>query len=182
MDKEKLLELYPGYTSVLGPYARLDGRKHIVLNNANAAKGTDRKTKTVSYPKALLEIKLGRVLVGDETTDHIDKNKFNDSLDNLQVLSHADNARKSALGNKYALGFKQSYEQKRSGDKNGMSKLSSQEVLDYRRKFILGEISIYEIMSLTNMSNKSVRNFLFGDTYSEVDEKCIPGKPGRPRK
>lgn len=29
MNKEKLLELYPDYTTVLGPYTRPDGRKHM---------------------------------------------------------------------------------------------------------------------------------------------------------
>lgn len=85
MDKEKLLGLYPEYTSVLGPYLRPDGRKHIVLNNSNAPKGTKGKTKTISYPKALKEIEENRRLKSDETVDHLDRDFTNDVLNNLKI-------------------------------------------------------------------------------------------------
>ena len=54
LDKEKLLELYPSYDSVLGPYDRDDGRKHVVLNNSSLPTGAKGKLKTISYPKALV--------------------------------------------------------------------------------------------------------------------------------
>lgn len=85
MDKEILLGLYPGYTSVLGPYHRPDGRQHIVLNNSTAPKGTKGKTKTISYPKALKEIELKQKLKPDETVDHHDRDFTNDNLNNLKV-------------------------------------------------------------------------------------------------
>ena len=76
-------------TKVYGPYTRKDGRQHVILYR-------DGVRTTVSYPKYLLEQKLGRKLESHETCDHIDNDPTNNSLDNLQVLSRADNIRKQA--------------------------------------------------------------------------------------
>ncbi len=97
MNKEKLLELYPDYTSVLGPYTRPDGRKHIVLNNSNASKGTKGKTKTISYPKALKEIELERKLKPDETVDHHDRDFTNNDSKNLKVKTRSVHASQDAI-------------------------------------------------------------------------------------
>ena len=72
---------------VYGPYTRKDGRQHVILYQ-------DGKRKTVSYPKFLLEQKLGRSLLPNETCDHIDNDHTNNCLENLQVLTRTDNARK----------------------------------------------------------------------------------------
>ena len=78
---------------IYGPYTRKDGRMHVVVVN-------DDKTKqTISYPKYLMQQHLGRTLSKDETVDHIDGNIFNNDISNFQILSRADNARKSV---KYA--------------------------------------------------------------------------------
>ena len=76
-------------TKVYGPYTRKDGRQHVILYK-------DGVRTTVSYPKYLLEQKLGRKLESHETCDHIDNDPTNNSLDNLQVLSRLDNIRKRA--------------------------------------------------------------------------------------
>jgi len=73
---------------IYGPYTRKDGRQHIVLVS-------DGKKTTMSYPKYLLEQKIGRKLLNHETCDHIDGDFTNNSLDNLQVLSRGDNAAKA---------------------------------------------------------------------------------------
>ena len=70
-----------------GPYTRKDGRQHVIFYE-------DGKRKTVSYPKYLLETKLGRTLLPNETCDHIDNNPLNNDLNNLQVLSRSDNTKK----------------------------------------------------------------------------------------
>lgn len=92
LDKNKLLKLYPQYTSVLGPYKRSDGRKHIVLNNCSLPNGTKGKTKTISYPKALVESNLGRTLLPNETIDHHDRDKTNDDLNNLKIKNRSEHS------------------------------------------------------------------------------------------
>lgn len=97
--KQKLLALYPAYDRVTGPYQRKDGRKHICLNNSSKSKGDPLKTRTLSYPKALMEVKENRRLNENETVDHKDEDYTNDNLDNLQILSRTENAIKTFKSN-----------------------------------------------------------------------------------
>lgn len=91
IELSPILKLYPFYTKVYGPYTRKeDMRKHIVLGNGNKYVNL-----TISYPKALMEIKLGRRLTKNETVDHIDEDFTNDKIDNLQILTREDNITKS---------------------------------------------------------------------------------------
>lgn len=77
---------------IYGPYTRKDGRMHLVIVN-------DGKTTTISYPKYIMQQKLGRPLSPDETVDHIDGNPFNNNPENFQILTRRENALKST---KYA--------------------------------------------------------------------------------
>ena len=73
-----------GYVSING-----EGRETLTLYNSN----NDRSV--TQYARYLLAVKLGRFLTEDETVDHIDGDKTNNSIDNLQILSIVDNIRKS---------------------------------------------------------------------------------------
>ena len=97
MDKEKLLELYKPYTTVLGPYIRKDGRQHVVLNNSEARRGDKNKTKTISYPKAKYESITGHKLKENETIDHDDRDFENNSFDNLKPMDRAEHAARDAV-------------------------------------------------------------------------------------
>jgi hypothetical protein len=79
---------------VYGPYTRKDKRQHVVIVENG-------KSRTVSYPKWIMEQHLGRKLSTDETVDHIDENVQNESIDNYQILSRADNVRKSVKRAEY---------------------------------------------------------------------------------
>lgn len=125
---EDLLKLYPKYDSVLGPYKRKDGRKHIVLNDSSAAKGEKGKTKTISYPKAIMECRLGRRLLKDETVDHDDDDFTNNSKKNLQIMSRSNNAAKGhrtgALTAKYIVDYSRSKEGREASSRR-MKELNS---------------------------------------------------------
>ncbi len=87
----RIQELYGDtLVSIYGPYQRKDKRFHVVLYYGPGIR------VTLSYPKFLMEISLGRKLEADETVDHIDENVENNELDNLQILSRAENAYKSS--------------------------------------------------------------------------------------
>lgn len=73
---------------IYGPYLRKDKRLVIVINHGD-------RMQTLSYPKYLMEQHLGRKLLPHETVDHIDNNPLNNDLSNLQILSRADNVKKS---------------------------------------------------------------------------------------
>lgn len=65
---------------IYGSYDRnQDDRLTVVIVYPNG------KKKTVSYPKYLMEVHLGRYLNKDETVDHLDGNPRNNNLDNLVV-------------------------------------------------------------------------------------------------
>lgn len=86
-----LFSLYPEFSQILGPYLRPDGRKHLV------AKTRDGEKTTISYPKALMEVFIGRRLREEETVDHIDRDKTNDARENLRVIPRSQHAREDAL-------------------------------------------------------------------------------------
>ena len=90
LDKEALLKLYPGYHTVSGPYLRKDNRKHITLTGNN-------KRKTISYPKALVEVHLNTRLREDDTVDHKDRNKQNDDINNLAVIKRKEHCKLDAI-------------------------------------------------------------------------------------
>lgn len=74
-------DLYSEY-KIYGPYKRPDGRKHLVLKKAGI------KT-TLSYPKYLVEVSLGRLLTKDEVVHHVDGDFTNDNPENLEVISRS---------------------------------------------------------------------------------------------
>lgn len=80
--------MYDG-KKVYGPYTRKDGRQVVVLKTP----GNVYDLQTVSYPKYLVEMYLGRYLSEGETVDHIDGNFNNNNLDNLRVVSRKEHCR-----------------------------------------------------------------------------------------
>lgn len=97
LDKEKLLELYPEYDSVYGPYTRQDGRKYIILNNSSVPSRSKERKRTVSYPKALVESNIGVRLLPNETIDHNDRNIDNNSKDNLIIRNKSEHSSLDAV-------------------------------------------------------------------------------------
>lgn len=79
------MTLYSEY-KVYGPYKRKDGREHVILCSKQ-------HRITISYPKYLMELHLGRYLTDDETVDHIDRNPLNNELSNLQILQRSAHGR-----------------------------------------------------------------------------------------
>jgi hypothetical protein len=72
---------------VHGPYRRQDGRQIVIIVENNGQR------RTVSYPKWLMEMQLGRRLDPNlETVDHIDSNFDNNNLDNLRVVPRAEHS------------------------------------------------------------------------------------------
>ncbi len=90
-----LLALYPDYTRVYGPYANPanDGRSHIILFDGG------RNSRTISWPKAMMEVKWRRLLRDDEHVDHIDDDPANNAYENFQILTPGDNMRKALIKN-----------------------------------------------------------------------------------
>lgn len=71
-----------------GPYKRKDGRQIVIVIEDDGTR------RTVSYPKWLLELQLGRKLDPNlETVDHWDSNIDNNNLDNLRIVPRSEHSR-----------------------------------------------------------------------------------------
>lgn len=77
---------------IYGPYTRKDGRKHVIIIH------DDGRRQTKSYPRLVMEQHLGRDLTEEETVDHINNDFTDDRIENLQLLSLAENASKAMIG------------------------------------------------------------------------------------
>lgn len=80
-----------------GPYLRSfeNGsrpRRQVILMRVNNT------VTSMSYARYLMEDNLGRELLPDEHVDHVDNDPLNDVVENLQILSPAENNRKSNVG------------------------------------------------------------------------------------
>lgn len=84
---------YKGYL-VVNP----EGRKNICLVHK-----TQKQRTTISYARYLVCVNEKRILSKNEHVDHIDGDKTNDTINNLQILSQKDNMRKSFQERKLTL-------------------------------------------------------------------------------
>ena len=85
------IELKPPYCYDYKSGYLIDGsenRKMVVLI------ANDDSKHCTSYARYLIAVNRGSYLNEDETVDHIDENKTNDSIENLQILSRKDNVKK----------------------------------------------------------------------------------------
>lgn len=77
---------------IYGPYTRKDKRQHVVIVYMDGTK------RTVSYPKFLMEQKIGRNLDPDmETIDHINKDFNNNNESNLRIIPRSQHSKEDAL-------------------------------------------------------------------------------------
>ena len=81
MNKKKLTH-YDPTIKVNGPYLnRTQNRKFVQYVYA------DKRKRVITYAKYLMEQLLKRELSSEEEVDHIDRNKLNDVIENLQILN-----------------------------------------------------------------------------------------------
>lgn len=66
-----------------------ENRRIVVLYN------TEVDRTSISYARYLISVKLKRFLCDSEHVDHIDDDKTNDAISNLQILSPKQNAKKT---------------------------------------------------------------------------------------
>lgn len=158
-SRTKIMKMY-------GPYLRKDGRKHVVIIHDNGI------SQTRSYPRLLLEQKLGRPLQDDETVDHIDGDFTNDSPENLRVLSRSENAAHgwvtgNSKGSARSVEFCENQRLLKSGSNNGMSKLKDDQILDLRsRKRFHGCITQWSLDF--DVTIKTIRDILNNKTYKNI--------------
>jgi hypothetical protein len=60
----------------------------------------NKKRKTISYARYLMSVKLKRELLKNEEVDHINDDKLDDRIENLQILSKSANVIKNNIKDK----------------------------------------------------------------------------------
>lgn len=151
-----------------GPYICKDGRKRCDV----VYKDRDRP-KTVLWARYKLEKKLGRPLRKGETVDHKDEDKTNDRITNLQVLSLADNVRKSADGKglvayvRSAEGRAASSERWR-GQRNLNAQFTDSAVRRLRKLQRTGNLDRKAECARYGASDRAMRDLLNGVSYKHL--------------
>ena len=173
LEKNKLNEIYPSI-SIGSEWIHPNGRCYTSFKFGG-------KNSNKLTAKFRLECMYGRSLSKNETVDHIDGDKTNDSCNNLRMLSLSENIKSHIESNKEEFISKRSkamnsYYEKNgsliySGDKNSMSKISNEDVERYRNMFYDGNIDKNSIIHETGMTRKAVENFLRGVSYKHVGGK-----------
>jgi len=69
-----------------------EGRKTVALYNSQ------KDRSSVSYSRYLLAVKLGRYLTADEEAHHIDGNKKNDLIENIELINWRMHRREHTVG------------------------------------------------------------------------------------
>lgn len=171
-DLEKYKSLYSDVVSVVGIYVQTHITKPRIILIVQLTSG---KKQTRSYPRAIMELYLGRILnYPEETVDHINCNPMDNRIENLQIVSRDENIKKAHRDGLYSYNPKGiALNIDTNGSKNGMSKISEEDVLRYRKEYTSGR-SKKSIIDECGLTRKSVENFLFGRTYKLVPEKCEP--------
>lgn len=72
---------------VYGPYSIHHDRKIVIIKDRKG------KTRTVSYPKYLVEQNLGRKLKPNETVDHLNSDVNDNRMENLKVIDRSEHSK-----------------------------------------------------------------------------------------
>lgn len=174
--KKELSSIYGEEVTVWGPYPCRDGRQRIDIKPKSASRST-----THQLARVVMEVKLGRRLTPDETVDHIDDDKTNDSPENLQVLSLADNARKSSDGSRL-----QRYLAENAGteklsavvrsENNPAAVFFNEEVRQIREGFFeMGGFK--ELLKTVPLTRRALIHLLEGETYPDAGGPIVKFKP-----
>jgi hypothetical protein len=157
---------------VFGPYTRSDGRKIVIQ------KRDDGSSRTVSYPKWIMEEHLGRELDPDlETVDHKNFDKHDNRIENLRIVPRdehsADDTRRVTLiklkcsmcGKKFERSPRLLRDKSKKGNRGTFC--SRQCSGKYARKRQLGQIDEFPVQPFTESKYfrrknlKAYLNYLF---------------------
>lgn len=96
MAKIESLYPYEDY-NVYTHFHKGKGRMYVTLKPSNAKERKNKSNKIMTYARYLMSTSIGRELTNTEEVDHIDNDKTNDVLSNLQILTPEENNIKQGL-------------------------------------------------------------------------------------
>lgn len=87
--------IFGGYT-VKKSFSSSTGRWHVFLSHPDI-RGSG---KSMMYARYLVCLRENRILDRHEVVDHVDSNKLNDSIDNLEIVTSRENVQRYFRGKK----------------------------------------------------------------------------------
>ena len=98
--------------------------------------------------------------VNKTEVNHIDLNRKNNVVTNLEWISHTDNVKYS---------YKQgSHKGRQIGEKNNKARLTEEQVIDTRRKYDSGEMTQMELAKEYNVGWSTIHNIVFRLTWKHI--------------
>ena len=106
----------------------------------------------------IMEIKIGRKLLFNEVVHHVDENKLNNEVANLQILNRSEHSKMHRLGNKLKVETK--------------NKLQACQ----REKLLTASLTIEQVVEVKKLFNEGIRQCelvkLFGVSKSAIYRVC----------
>jgi hypothetical protein len=137
---------------------------------------TDRKH--LLYSRLIYEVHIGRCLKRDETVDHIDGDPMNDVINNLQILSLSNNARKGPSKLVKDVRNKSNSDRMLSssgdycrGEKNNFNKLTEKEVREIRehqKTYVKGSGQDKILAEKYNVTRSAIKDIRLGNTWKHL--------------
>lgn len=146
----------------------------------------DKTRTTISYARYLMSVHIGRFLSKDEEVDHINEDKCDDRIENLQILSKSDNIKKNnsfltrkyvelicpICGKHFEIPKNQSYLQKPGYKYNTCSKECSNKMKSFIHKQTIFDslISNIFVREFEKYTNDGISYCAFGEEISIYDD------------
>lgn len=96
--------------------------------------------------------------------NHIDGNKGNNNIDNLEIVTPKENAEHAS---------RLVLIKRLPGEKHHLSRFKDSEVSKFREMYKNNECSIKDISKITNVHIVTVKDMLFGKTYGHIKNKVV---------
>jgi DNA-directed RNA polymerase sigma subunit (sigma70/sigma32) len=139
-----------------GGYCIKDGKVWVRCEGDHPRKGTD---GYVSRATLVAESKIGRLLEPGEVVHHVNRNKLDDSPDNLMVVTQAEHMRLHA--NDWDIN-----KNKARGERQWFAKLTADQVREIRRRY--GTMTNVELGRMFGVTKGNVRSIVLRQTWAHV--------------
>jgi hypothetical protein len=114
-----------------------------------------------------MEQYLGRKLKSNEVVHHIDGDKFNNDLSNLQLMTREEHSRLHQIGKEVSIETKNKLSEIQKGKaKKKCSKLSDDEVLEIKKLLEDNDLSHRKIAKQFSVNHTTIDNLAKGITLS----------------
>lgn len=92
------------------------------------------RTITMQYHRRVMEIHLNRILRDDEVVHHINGDKWDNRIENLEIMGFSEHSRMTNLGKVHSEETREKHRKLMLGNKHALGTIRSQKAIDSSRK------------------------------------------------